>query len=188
MKVFQGSCRRLAQVRFEFGKGLFNRIEVGTIRRQVADAHPASGEQRGDTLNFVGGEVIEDERVTFAQLRTEHVLEINREDLGIDRTFDQKGSGDAFMAQSRDKGGTLPVTVRQSTGATLAHRAAPVTASQLGVQPCLIDKHQLTDIPGWLLSAPKPAGGFNVRSILLGGARRFFYSLAPVVSAGATRR
>jgi len=55
----------------------------------------------------MGGEVVEDERVPLTQLRTEHVLEINREDFGIDRAFDQKGSGDAFMAQSRDEGGTL---------------------------------------------------------------------------------
>jgi hypothetical protein len=46
----------------------------------------------------------------------------------------------------------------------------------------------LTDIPGWLLSAPKPAGGFNVRPILLGGARRFFYNSGPAAPTGATKQ
>jgi hypothetical protein len=61
-------------------------------------------------------------------------------------------------------------------------------AGQLGVQTGFIDKHQLADIPAGLLPAPKPAGGFDIRPILLGGARRFFYSSDPVVPAGATKR
>lgn len=175
-------------MRFEFGKSLFNGIEIRAVRWQVANANPSSREQPTDVLDFVGGEVIEDERVALAQLWTEHLLQISRENLGIDGAFDQKGSFDAFMAQGRNEGGTLPVAVRDGAETTLAHRAATMVTGHLGVQAGFINKHQLADIPTGLLPAPKPPGGFNIRPILLGGARRFFYSSDRVVPDGATKR
>ena len=175
-------------MRFEFGESLFNGIEIRAVRRQVANANPSSREQLADVMDFVGGEVVQDERVALAQLWTEHLLKISRENLGIDGAFDQKGSFDAFMAQGRNEGGTLPVAVRDGTETTLAHRAATMVAGHLGVQAGFINKHQLADIPAGLLPSPIPPGGFNVRPILLGGARRFFYSSDRVVPAGATKR
>jgi hypothetical protein len=175
-------------MRFEFGKGLFNGIEIRAVGRQVTDANSLGRENPGHVLDFVGGEVIEDERVARAQLWTEHALQISGEDLGIDRSFDQKWSGDAVMAQGRYKSGALPVAVRDGTETPLTNRAAAMKAGQLGVQTCFIDKHKLADIPARLLPTPKLAGGFDIRPILLGGARRFFYSSGPIVPAGATMR
>jgi hypothetical protein len=175
-------------MRFEFGESQFNGIEIRAVRRQVADANPSSREQLADVMDFVGGEVVEDDRIALAQMWTEHLLKISRENLGIDGAFDQKGSFDAFMAQGRNESGTLPVAVRDGADTTLAHRAATMVAGHLGVQACFINKHQLADIPVGLLPSPKPPGGFNIRPILLGGARRFFYSSDRVVPDGATKR
>jgi len=175
-------------MRFEFGESLFNGIEIRAVRRQVADANPSSREQLADVMDFVGGEVVEDERVALAQLWTEHLLKISRENLGIDGAFDQKRSLDAVMTQGCNEGGALPVAVWDGAETTLAHRAATMVAGHLGVQACFINKHQLADIPPRLLPSPKPPGGFNIRPILLGGARRFFYSSDRVVPDGATKR
>ena len=175
-------------MRFKFGESQFNGIEIGAVRRQVAEANSSSRKQLADVMDFVGGEIVEDERVTLAQLRTEHLLKISREHLSIDGAFDQKWRLDAFMAQGRNEGGALPVAVRDGADTTLAYRAAAMVAGHLGVQAGFINKHQLADIPVRLLPSPMPPGGFNVRPILLGGARRFFYSSAPVVPAGATKR
>ena len=188
MKLVQSAGSLLTQMRFEFGERQFNGIEIGAVRRQVAKANPSSRKQPSDIMDFVGREVVEDERVARAQLRTEHLLQINRKNLGIDRAFDQKGRFDAFMTQGRNKSGTLPVAVRDGAETTLAHQAATMVAGHLGVQASLINKHQLADIPVGLLLPPKPSGGFNLRPILLGGARRFFYSSDRVVPAGATKR
>ena len=92
------------------------------------------------------------------------------------------------MAQGRNKGGALPVAVRDGTDTTLAYRATTTVAGHLGVYTGFINKHQSADIPVGLLTAPKPPGGFNIRPILLGGARRFFYSSDRVVPDDATRR
>ena len=47
-----------------------------------------SREQPSDVLDFVSGEVVEDERVTLVQLRTEHLLKISGKNIGIDGAFD----------------------------------------------------------------------------------------------------
>ena len=187
-QVLQGACRRLAQVGFKFGERQFDRIEIGAVGRQVADAHSTGREQTGDIGDFMGGEVVEDQRIPLAQLWTEHLLKISREDIRIDGPIDQKGGCDAVVAQGRNEGGTLPVAVRNGAGATPPHGATPVVAGHLGVQTRFIDKHQLADIPTRLLPAPKLPGGSNIRPVLLGGARRFFYSSDRAVPDGATKR
>jgi hypothetical protein len=82
----------------------------------------------------------------------------------------------------------LPVTVRNGADATPPHGAAPVVAGHFGIQAGFIDKRQAADIPARLLPAPKLAGGLDVRPILLGGARRFFYSSDRAVPDGAIKR
>ena len=170
---------------FEFGECHFNGIEIGAVRRQITQADPASRKQLADVLDFVGGEVVQDECIALMQFRTEYSLKISCEDLRIDWSCHQKGSGDAFMAQGRDESGTLPVTMGYRPQATLANGTATMDPRQFGVQTRLIDKHQTTDIPSGLLPAPKLASGFYIRTVLLGGANRFFYSSVPVAPNGA---
>ena len=79
-------------MRFEFGESQFDRIEIGAVGRQVADAHASGRRATVDMGDFMGGEVVEDQRVPRAQLGTKHLLKISREDIRIDGPFDQKGS------------------------------------------------------------------------------------------------
>ncbi len=88
MQVIQGAGGGLAQMRLEFGESQFDGIEIRAVRRQVANPNPSSRKQPPDVLDFVGGEVVEAERVALAQLRTEDLLKISREHLGIAGTFD----------------------------------------------------------------------------------------------------
>ena len=95
---------RLAQMSLEFGEGQFNGVEIGAVRRQVTNRNSPGRENPGDRLYLMGGEVVEDERVTRVEVRTEHLLKIDRENLSIHRSFHQEGSVDAFVAQGRQEG------------------------------------------------------------------------------------
>jgi len=75
-------------MRFEFGESQFNGIEIRAIGWQVAKANSPSRKQLADIMDFVGGKVVEDERIARAQLWTEHMLKVSRENLGIDGPFD----------------------------------------------------------------------------------------------------
>src|ERR1035441_1762042 len=175
-------------MRLEFGERQFNGVEIRAVGRQVAKANPSGRTQPADVTDFVGGEIIEDERVARSQLWTEHLLQISGENLGLNGSFDQKRSFDAFMAQGGNESGALPVAVRDGAETTLTQRTATIMAGHLGVQACFINEHQLANIPVGLLLSPKLPGGFDIRPILLGGARRFFYSSNRVVPVGATKR
>jgi hypothetical protein len=125
-------------------------------------------------LNLVRGQIVQNERIALMQARREHLLEINRENLCIDRSVHQKRCFNLFVAQGRNEGGTLPMTVWKGAQTTFASGTAAIQTGQLGVQPRFINKDQTADIPAALLAAPKRPRPFNVGSILLGGARRSF--------------
>ena len=174
MQSIQVAGGRLAQMSLEFGEGQFNGVEIGAVRWQITDCHSQGRENAGHGFYLMGGEVVEDERIALAQVRTEHLVKIDREDLRIHRSFHQEGGVDAFVAQGGKEGGTLPMPMRDGAEATLTGRAATMNTGQFGVQARFVDKHQPADIPIGLLLAPKLPGGLNIRPILLGGARRFF--------------
>ena len=185
-QVFQGARRLPTQMRFEFGKGQFDGIEIRTVRRQVAKLDALGLERRRNALNFVRGEIVQDQRVSGLQTGNEHLLEVDQEDFGVHRAIDQKRGGDLFLTERRQKGGTLPTTVRYGAHASFTAGTATVQASQLGVEAGFINKDQTRCVPIGLLAPPKGARTFNVGAVLLGGARRFFYN-ATLSDAGDAR-
>ncbi len=158
----------------EFGEGHLDRIEVRAVSWQVTYGGSSGFNQVPDGGDFVGGEVIKDDDVSGVKLRTQDMLKVSREHLGIDRPLDKERGGHAIMAQSRQKSGALPVTVRFSRLTSLAYRRTPVTSGHLGVDASLINEDQPPHVPERLLSPPVAASQDQIRPVLLGGARRFF--------------
>ena len=175
-------------MRFEFGKGQFDRVKIGAVGWQVAQAHAPVREDLADALDFVGGQVVQDEGVTPLQVRTEDLLQIDREDFGIDRSIHQKRGRETFVPEGGNKRGTPPMTVRDGTEATLTPGAAAMEPGHFGVQARFIQEHQTAGIPTGLLAAPAHPCRLNVGPVLFGGARRFFYNSTPVAASDATKR
>lgn len=146
---------RLSQMGFELGEGLFNWIEIGAVRRQVAKADTSIRKDMANSLDFVCGQVIQNERVARTQAGSQHLLEINQEDLGVHWPLHQKRSIYLLMTQGRDERGSLPMTLGHRTETALAALAAAIQSSQFGVQTRFINKHQTTDIPIRLLAPPE---------------------------------
>ena len=188
LQVLEGAGGRLAQVSLEFGEGLFDRVEVRTVGGQVTHARPAGRDQLHDGGGLVDAQVVEDDDIARLQLRAKYLAHISGEDLGVGGAGDQEGRVDAFAAQGGNKGGRLPVAVRNGSDAALSPGAAPVQTRQLGVERGLIDEDQTPLIPAGLVSAPPAPGQRDIRTLLLGGVRRFFYSSDPAGRAGATAR
>lgn len=158
----------------EFCEGQFNRVEVRTVGWQITKAYTSIRKNLAHALDLVCGQIVQDERVARMQARPEHLLEINREDLGIDRTVHQKRGFHLFVTQGRNEGRTLPMAVGQRAQTALAAGTAAIPPGQLGVQAGFINKDQPADVPTALLAPPQRPRSFNVGPILLGGARRFF--------------
>jgi len=159
---------------FEFRESQFNRIEVRTVGRQITQAHASIRQHLAHALDLVRGQIVQNERVARLQAGPEHLLEINDEDLRIDRSVHQKRGCNLFLAQGRNEGGTLPMAVRHRTSTALAAGAPAIQPGQFGVPTGLINKDQPADIPTALLAPPQRPRPFNVGPVLFGGARRFF--------------
>ena len=54
---------RLTQMRFEFGKRRFDRIEVGAVGWQVAEFDASGAEKGCHPLDLVRGQIIQNQRV-----------------------------------------------------------------------------------------------------------------------------
>jgi len=173
-QFFQRPGGGLSQMGFEFGKGRLDRVEVGTVRWQVAKLNALGAEQGFHPVDLVRGQIVQYQRVAGLQARYQHLLQIDQKDLGIDRPIHQERSGDLFPAQCRQEGRTLPMAVRRRAQATFTPGTATVQAGQLGIQARLINEDQTRGVPSRLLAAPPGARLLNVGPVLLGGARRFF--------------
>ena len=188
LEFVQVAGRRLAQMGFEFGKGQFDRVKIGAVGRQVAQAHAPVRENVADALDFVGGQVVQDECISPLQVRTEDFLQIDREDFGIDRPIHQKRGRETFVAEGGNKGGTPPMTVWDGTEAAFTLGAAAMEPGHFSVQAGFVQEHQPAYIPTGLLAAPAHPCRLNVGPVLFGGARRFFYNSTPVAASDATKR
>ena len=133
-------------------------------------------------------QIVQNERIAWLQARAEPLLEINREDCGIDWSVDQKRGCNLFVAQGGNEGRALPMTMGHRAQATLPTGTAAMQSGHLGVQTCYIDKDQPANIPIPLLASPNRPRPFNIGPVLLGGARRFFYSSTPGGGGDATTR
>ena len=125
-------------------------------------------------MDFVRGQIVQNQRVASPQTRNEHLLEIHPEDRGSQWPLHQKQSGDSFVAQDRQKPRTLPMTVGDGTPATFAPGAAAIQTGQLEMEARFVNKHQTADVPSRWRLPPQGACPLNVAPVWLGGARRFF--------------
>lgn len=178
----------LAEVGFEFCECHLDGVEIWAVRRQVTHGGSLGGDEFFDALNFMGGKIVEDDDVAFLEFGTENLLEVGREDVGVDRPFDQERSLDALSTQGGDEGGGLPVAMRNGPDTALAGRTASIESSHPCVESGFIDEDQTLAVPLGLVGSPSGSGQFHIRPILLGGARRFFYSSNRGGRVGATGR
>ena len=70
LKFSERTCGGLPQLGLEFGEGHFDGIEIGAVRRKVADGGACGRDQLGDARDFVGGEVVEDDEVVLFEVGT----------------------------------------------------------------------------------------------------------------------
>ena len=70
-----GPCR--AEKRFQFGEGLFDRVEVRTVGRQKADVGACAFNRRANRRVFVDREAVEHDHIARAQRRDQDLVGVN---------------------------------------------------------------------------------------------------------------
>lgn len=164
----------LLEQAFDLGEDLLDRIEVGTVGRQVEQVHARVFKAFADTSDLVGGQVVDDDNASLPHFRDQAFLQPLAEDHAIHRAWQQLRGQDAVMRQSRDKGGRHPVSMRRLGKELPAFMTPAMAAGHGGVGPGLIDEHQACKVEVRLPRLPQLPRQRDVRTILFGREYRFF--------------
>jgi len=163
-----------AQMGFELGEGLLDRIEVRRVWRQIEKLRPCGLDNLAYHLALVGGQIVHHHDVAALQCRHEALFEIAAEDCTIHWFVDHEGGGHGVMSEAGDKGRDLPMTVRDFGDQALPTFGAASEPGHIGAGAGLIDKNQACGVKQRLIGFPEHAGGGYVGAILLAGVYGFF--------------
>jgi len=110
-EVLDGACGGLAQDRLEFGKELFDWIEIRTIGRKVDEGCNAGLNCLADTRNLVNANIVHDDDITTFEGWGEYLFDIGFEARASHWSIQQQRRGDTIMAQGGNEGRSFPVAV-----------------------------------------------------------------------------
>lgn len=172
--VVEGPRSGRAQEGFEFRERLFNRIEVGAVRRQEPQQGSGRFDSGADVGVFVHGEIVEDDDIARTQCGREHLLDVGEETESVDRSGEHGRRGQTIEPESHDEGVGLPVTTRGMVPQADAAGTPPVAAQQVGGDAAFIQEHIPVNLPQRLPGAPLATRRHHVRAPLFVSVYGFF--------------
>ena len=152
MEGIDGSSLGRSHALFEFGPGLFDRIEVRRVGRQIEQGCPASLDTLAHAVDLVSAEIVHHEHMTGAQFWAEHVVEISEEHLAICGRLDGHGGEHAGVVHRAQDGQHFPVAARHGIVDAMSSRSTGIGAGHLCRNTAFIHINQvfrrdLIDLP-----------------------------------------
>jgi hypothetical protein len=165
---------RRSEERLELGERLFDRIKVGTVRRQKPDVRADGFNRRADLRLFVHHEVIEDDDIARAERRHQNLFDVGEKADIVDRAIEDRRSADPVDRQRGDHRRRLPMTAGRVVVQPDAPRAATVAAQEIGRDTALVQKDVLAGVVQRQRVTPRAALRGDVRPSLFVGVYGFF--------------
>jgi hypothetical protein len=169
---------------FDLGPHLFDGIEVRAVGRQIPQLGSDGFDEFPDAWMLVAGKVVQDDYLAPAERGKKNLFDIDQKRFGVDGAFQRKGGLNAIEPNRRDHRCRLPVSGRRLGQQTLPLPTPAVQTHHVRLGPAFIDETKAMGIDLVGALPPLDPGLFYVRSVLLGGPERFFYT---AVSAVPTR-
>ncbi len=163
-----------AQAGFEFGKALFDGIEGGAVGRQVEQLRPSRLDCVTHPSHFMTGQIVQDDRVAWAERGGQDLFDIGDKARAIDRAVEDGGSGQLVGAEGSNDGGRLPMAVGDFRHEAGAAPTAAIAPGHLRLERRLVQEDEPGAVELSRLGAPVLPGRSDIRSILFGGAQDFF--------------
>jgi hypothetical protein len=92
LECIEGARGGFSHMRLELGEGVFDRIEVGTIRRQIVEFGAAGLNSSSDARDLVGGQIVHDDDVAWTQGGRQHLLDPGEEGFSVHRPIENIGA------------------------------------------------------------------------------------------------
>ena len=157
------------QVRFEFRKDLFDRIEVRAVGGQIAHL----GARRLDRLahpgHFMAGEIVQDDAVARAEGGSENLFDIGHEAGAIERPVEDGGGGELVGAERRKERRRVPMSMGDFGDEAGPAPTAAIAPRHLCLERGLVQEDEPGAVPLRGLGAPLLAGRLDIRPVLFGG-------------------
>ena len=144
--VVDGALLGGAHPVLDLGEGLFDRIEIGGVWRQIPEPCAGRFDQASQGSRLVAAEIVHDDDVAWLKLRDENLLNIGAEAFAVDGTVEQARCSEAVAAQGAKEGQRLPMAVWREAPHPLAFWAPSAQWGHIGLDPGLVDKNQASGI------------------------------------------
>lgn len=173
-EAFNGALFVFSQVRFELREGLFNRVQVWGVGRQIAQLGSCGFDGAANILAFVSAEIVHHNGVTRFKGRNEDLVHISLEAGAIHGAVEDHGRGKACASQPGCEGGDFPMAMRRGPSQALAAQRPASEPYHIGGTACFIDEDQPMRIEAGLAFAPALPCASDVRAVLFAGENGFF--------------
>ena len=121
-------------------KDHLDRVEVGGILPQVAQACTDGLDGLLDAENPMGRKVVNHDNVSALERRVQALLKVGQK-ATIHSSVDQHRRYDPGMTQARDKSHGFPMSQRDISDQALSARTAAVRSHHVGADCGLVDEH-----------------------------------------------
>lgn len=171
---FDGPCGSFSDVSFEFGEGVLNGIEIGTVRRKVDQLGAAGFDGFSNAGNFVRREIVHDDDVAWPQRRCQHLFDPGTEAFSVHRSVEKHRRDEAVERESTYKGDRFPVPVGDCRFAALASRRPTSPTRHFCRKTAFVDEDQTLWVQFALTVEPGLASRLHIGALLLTGMRSLF--------------
>jgi hypothetical protein len=172
--VVEGTGPRRAEERFQFGEGLFDRVEVRAVGRKKPDMRARPFNRRANLRLLVHRQVVEHDDVAGAQRGDQDLFDVREECRIVDGPIEHSGRGEPVEAQARNDRVRLPMAARRMVMQPRPAGAAAIPPQQVGGDAALIEKDVLSYIAQRLQVLPLAARRGDVRTPLFVRVYGFF--------------
>src|SRR4051794_26930332 len=158
----------------ELGEELLDGVEIRRVGREVKHTGPRGPDRLLDPGDLVTGEVVHHHRISWLQLRREHLLDVGAERLTRHGAIQHEGCDDPARPQTSDEGCGLPVPLRSCIDQTLALETPAGAPDHVRGRAGLVQEHEAVRIHVALPHPPAVAMAGDVGPVLLAGSQALF--------------
>src|SRR6202012_45677 len=144
--VVDGALLGGAHPVLDLGEGLFDRIEVGGVWRQVPEPCAGCFDQAAQSTRLVAAEIVHNDDVAWQKLWDENLLNVGAEAFAVDWAVEQARCREAVTAQGAKECQRPPMTMWREATHALAFWPPSAQWGHVGLDPGLIDKDQASGI------------------------------------------